>query len=403
MKILYVHQYFKTPREGGSVRSYHLAKGLVENGHEVTMITAHDGPATTKTVDSITVHYLHVPYANRYGFVRRIWAFMKFVLLARKLADKLCRAIRFDLAYVMTTPLTTGFIAFHLKEKYNIPYYFEVGDLWPEAPIKMGAVKNSFLKKQLYLFEKKCYFEAQKVVALSPAIRNYIEATSPETQVNVLPNFSDNEFFRPIPRLHHFTETSPLKIGYIGTFGAANQLEFLVDVARSCEQHKVPVEFNLMGEGACAKRIRRQARGLGNMRFHEFGNSKKVKSLLQAQDAVYVSFKNLEILNTGSPNKFFDGLAAGKLIVVNFGGWIRNVIEKNDCGFYHDPLAPEEFVRKIRVFLKEPRLLTKYQKNARTLAENYYDKNLQVKKLMKILNNEKKFGVSDSEVYILTA
>lgn len=403
MKILYIHQYFKTPKEGGSVRSYQLAKGLVDNGHEVTMITTHNDPAKTETIDGITVHYLNVPYSNHFGFAKRVWAFMKFVRLAKTVVDKLCKNIRFDLAYVMTTPLTTGLIALHIKEKHNVPYYFEVGDLWPEAPIKMGAIKNSFLKRQLYRFEKKCYFEAQKVVALSPAIRNYIESNSPETQVNVLPNFSDNEFFRPVPKLHHFTMANPLKIGYIGTFGAANQLEFLVEVAQTCDKQNIPVEFNLMGEGAAYKRIKRLSENLGNVNIHAFGNKKHVKQLLENQDAVYVSFKNLEILNTGSPNKFFDGLAAGKLIIINFGGWIRNVIEKNDCGFYHDPLSPDEFVRKIKVFMNNTNLLTEYQRNARTLAENFYDKNLQVKKLIKILNNEKKFGVSDSEVYILTA
>jgi len=35
MNILYIHQYFKTPDEGGSTRSYYLAKGLVDNGYEV--------------------------------------------------------------------------------------------------------------------------------------------------------------------------------------------------------------------------------------------------------------------------------------------------------------------------------------------------------------------------------
>lgn len=403
MKILYVHQYFNTPKDGGSIRSYHLAKGLVENGHEVSMISAHNGPSKTERIDGIIVHYLNVPYNNRFGFLKRIWAFMKFVRLAQRVVDRLCKDSRFDVAYVVTTPLTTGLIALHIKKKHNVPYYFEVGDLWPEAPIKIGAIKNSLLKKRLYDFEKKCYFEAQKVVALSPSIRNYIASTSPETQVNVLPNFSDNDFFQPVRKLHHFSRSNPLKIGYIGTFGVANHLDFLVDVAQLCEQQDIPVEFNLMGDGATFEKTEKAVKKLRNTKVYPFGDKESVKTLLEDQDAIYVSFKNLEILNTGSPNKFFDGLAAGKLIIINFGGWIRNIVEKHDCGFYHDPLAPEEFVRKIKVFLKDTTLISAYQNNARAVAENYYDKNLQVRKLIKILNNEKKLDISDSEVYILTA
>ena len=38
VKILYIHQYFRTPQQGGGIRSYHLAKGLVDAGYQVEMI-----------------------------------------------------------------------------------------------------------------------------------------------------------------------------------------------------------------------------------------------------------------------------------------------------------------------------------------------------------------------------
>ena len=72
-------------------------------------------------------------------------------------------------------------------------------------------------------------------------------------------------------------------------------------------------------------------------------------------------------------------------------------------GFYHNPYSTTAFVRKLKVFLASPELLAKYQRNGRKLAELYYDKDKQITKLLKILNNEYKFEVTDSEVYILTA
>lgn len=401
MRILYVHQYFKTPEEGGCLRSYHLAKGLVEAGHKVTMLTGHSKHAGQQEIAGIDVHYFKIPYSNHFGFVRRIFAFLTFV--RKSIREIKALNGQFDVAYVMTTPLTTGWIALHVKDRYNIPFYFEVGDLWPEAPIKMGAIRNGLIKRWLYTFEKKCYFEAQRVVALSPAIRNYIEANSPETKVHVLTNFSDVSFFETSRKIHHFSKSNPLKIGYVGTFGAANELEYLVQVAKACEEEELPVQFTLMGDGGQFKKIRKLSAHLQNTRVLSFGNAQKVKEVLEAQEAVYVSFKNLEILNTGSPNKFFDGIAAGKLIVLNFGGWVRSVVDKYKIGFYHDPTDPNVFVRKIKVFIKDPSLLSRYQVNARNLAERYYDKDLQVKKLLKMLGNEKHLSVSDSEVYILTA
>ncbi|WP_420317124.1 glycosyltransferase family 4 protein [Ekhidna sp.] len=400
MKILYVHQYFKTPEEGGSIRSYYLAKGLVEAGHEVTMITAHNAPYEVKKIDGIDVHYLPVPYDNSFGFAQRLWAFWSFVKLAKREARILQKH---DLAYVMTTPLTTGFIATFLKKELNLPYYFEVGDLWPEAPVRLGVIKNKWVKKWLYSLEKKFYFEADKVIALSPAIRNYIEKVSPNTKVYVIPNMADCTFFEAEYSVGDFSEHNKFQITYCGAIGKANQLEFLINAAEQSKAADLPVHFNIIGYGSELKRLKNVAKRLKNVSFYPHSSKKCVKNLLDKSDAVYVSFKDVKVLGTGSPNKFFDSLAAGKLTIINFDGWIRNLITKNKCGFHHDPHSKSGFVRKLKVFLESPELLAKYQRNGRKLAELYYDKDIQITKLLKILNNEYKFEVTDSEVYILTA
>lgn len=400
MKILYVHQYFKTPQEGGSIRSYYLAKGLVDAGHEVTMITAHRDEYEVKKIDGITVHYLPVHYDNIFGFIQRLLAFGKFVRLARKEALKLDKH---DLAYVMTTPLTTGFIATYLKKHLDLPYYFEVGDLWPEAPVKMGVINNRFLKSWLYKIEQRFYFEAERVIALSPAIRNYIEKVSPNTKVYVIPNMADCEFFEPEYSVGDFSDSNQFMITYCGAIGKANHLEFLIKVAKESEREQLPIHFNIIGYGSEMKRLRSATKRSKNVTFYPHSSKQCVKNILERSDAVYVSFKDVDVLGTGSPNKFFDSLASGKLTIINFNGWIKTLIRKNKCGFHHDPHRPEEFIRKIKVFLESPELLVKYQRNGRKLAELYYDKNIQVTKLLKILNNEYKFEINESEVYILTA
>ncbi|MEO9483066.1 MAG: glycosyltransferase family 4 protein [Ekhidna sp.] len=400
MKILYIHQYFKTPEEGGSIRSYYLAKGLVDAGHDVTMITAHDSAYEVKKIAGIEVHYLPVPYDNSFGFFQRLWSFWKFVKLAKREAKKLSKH---DLAYVMTTPLTTGFIATHLKNEMNLPYYFEVGDLWPEAPVQMGVIRNKWLKKWLYSLEKRFYFEAEKVIALSPAIRNYIEKVSPNTRVYVIPNMADCNFFEAEYSVGDFSENNQFQITYCGAIGQANQLEYFIQAAKESNEAQLPVQFNIIGYGSELKRLRSVAKRLKNVSFYPHSSKQCVKNLLDKSDAVYVSFKDVKVLGTGSPNKFFDSLAAGKLTIINFDGWIKTLIRKNKCGFHHNPYSNTEFVRKLKTFLKSPELLSKYQRNGRKLAELYYDKDIQVKKLLKILNNEYKFEVTDSEVYILTA
>ena len=60
MKIIYLHQYFKTPSEPGGTRSYWIAKELIKNGHSVTMITSKD--LKEKKKESINIDGIQVIY-----------------------------------------------------------------------------------------------------------------------------------------------------------------------------------------------------------------------------------------------------------------------------------------------------------------------------------------------------
>ncbi|MFY0600908.1 MAG: glycosyltransferase family 4 protein [Cyclobacteriaceae bacterium] len=380
MKILYIHQYFKTPEEGGCTRSYHLAKGLIAGGYEVEMITSHDSKQSVENIDGIKVRYLHIPYSNHFGFLKRMHAFYRFVKLAIRESEKVSNV---DLAYVMTTPLSTGLIAQHLKKKRGIPYYFEVGDLWPEAPVQMGVVKNHFLKSMLYRFERTCYREAKRVVALSPDIRDYIKQIVPESKIDLVTNISHCEYYEPKFNVKVFTNENTFRIGYFGTLGKANGLEVFLNLAKESEKTSLPIEFHIMGEGSELENLQKIANQSPNVLFHDFGSKEKVKEMLDQMDGIYVSFKNIPVLSTGSPNKFFDGLAAGKLIVINFKGWIKQVIESSNCGFYHSPESTREFVDGIKSYIDNPETLVDAQKNARKLGESSFDKKQLIAKLIK--------------------
>ena len=58
---------------------------------------------------------------------------------------------------------------------------------------------------------------------------------------------------------------------------------------------------------------------LKNFSILPFQNREGVKEVMNVTDATFICYKPVPILETGSPNKYFDGLAAGKLILINFG------------------------------------------------------------------------------------
>ena len=172
MKVLIIHQYFNTPHSGGPLRSYYLARGLKSFGHEIEIITSHNQKTRLqKEIGDFKVHYLPVFYDNKLGFIRRILAFLKFAWLAYR---KAITIDKIDLCYAISTPLTTGWVARKLKRRLGIPYVFEVGDLWPEAPVQMGVIKWPWLVSIIRRFEKSVYSNAEQLVALSPGIKEGI-------------------------------------------------------------------------------------------------------------------------------------------------------------------------------------------------------------------------------------
>ena len=370
-----LHQHFKTPKVGGAIRSYYLATALVQKGHQVTVISTHNGKSLlAEKIDGIEVIYLPIPYNNRYGFSARSLAFVRYVIRTIYVASK---HKDYNVCYAISVPLTVGICARWLKYWHRIPYVFEVGDLWPDAPIQMGFIRNKLFQRILYSLEKSIYYHANSIVALSEPIRLEIEGKIKGKRIDVIPNMADCDFYfqeEKSPALElKYQVTGKLVVSYMGTLGVANGLEYFLDCAEACIQKELAVHFMICGDGAMAESLNQKSKqkGLSNVTFVGFMNQAGIREVMNVTDAVFVCYKNLSILETGSPNKYFDGLASGKLILINFGGWIRSEIELAGCGLHVDP---SNFADKIYPFIGDRGLLKGFQSAARAWGEKKYSR-----------------------------
>jgi glycosyltransferase involved in cell wall biosynthesis len=333
---------------------------------------------------------LPIPYENKFGFNARSIAFLKYVFGAIRKVSEL-KGI--NICYTVSVPLTTGLAALWIKTRYKIPFIFEVGDLWPDAPIEMGIIKNPIFKGILFRLEKYIYQQSKSIVALSPAIKKNIENKIEGKRVHLITNMADTDFFKPKkknPVLEKkFNVENTFVVAYIGALGVANGLNYFLECARASQKANLPIQFILCGEGGMKDNLKRSADllKLHNLSFIKFQNRDGVQEVLNVTDAAFISYKPLPILETGSPNKYFDALSAGKLIVINFGGWIKEEIEKTKCGIYIDSKHPTDFIKKISPFLNDVQLLSEYQQNARLLAEHRYSLKALGEKFVEIIKN----------------
>ncbi|MCK9220805.1 MAG: glycosyltransferase family 4 protein [Bacteroidales bacterium] len=385
MNILYIHQYFTTPEEPGGTRSYWISQELVRRGHHVTMISATNKfhpKACRINIDGIDVIYVKNVYSNYMSALRRVISFVSFIRLSLKEAK---RQKDIDLVFATSTPLTIGYIALNLKNTRKWNYVFEVRDLWPEFPIQIGAIKNKLLIKFLRKIEKKIYDKSEYVIALSPGMmEGILKVGTPEDKCCVIPNMSKPDIFFPHKPLREIIEkfsldTNKFNVIYFGSMGHANGLEYIIEAAKYLKDNGADfVNFIFMGDGVTCPLLKHKVEYYQLTNVQYLGNHKMgiVSEVVNCCDASIITFMNLPILRTNSPNKLFDSLSAGKPIIVNSSGWTKDIVEKENCGFFVDPEKPEELAYMLIKIKDNKGLLDEWGKNSRRLSVEVFDKHI---------------------------
>jgi glycosyltransferase involved in cell wall biosynthesis len=352
-----------------------------------------DSKTETKVIDGIKVIYINIPYENSMSVLRRLFSFVRFMMKSLKIA---WNQPNIDLTIATSTPLTVGFPALVLKKLKKIPFVFEVRDLWPEVPIQMGALKNKFVIKVALWFEKHIYDRALHIIALSPGMEEGVLARNiVKEKVSMIPNMSKIDAFYPRPKNMGLMkelglDKNSFKVVYFGAMGLANAMDYVMEAIEKTGKDK-GVEFLFLGQGAMEKVLKERCGELKLTNVKFFGNvaMAKLSEIVNFCDASLVTFSDLPILATNSPNKLFDSLSAGKAIVVNSPGWTKDLVEKQHCGLFVDPKDANDLVQKILDLKERPEIVIEMGKNARQLAETKYDISILCKEFADIIDAQK--------------
>ena len=255
MNLLYIHQYFQTPRDPGGTRSYWISKELIEQGHRVTMLTTStniDSKLERINIDGIDVVYLKVPYSQNMSIFRRLLSFVGFMFFSTKVA---LQEKDVDLVIATSTPLTIGFPALVIKKFRKIPFLFEVRDLWPEVPIQMGGLNNKLVVKLAVWFEKAIYKNAKHIVALSPGMKEGVIKTGiTEEKVTMIPNMSKVDIFGlRDKRVELYSklglQPDSFKVVYFGAMGIANGMDYIIEGISLLTDNN-DIEYLFIGDGS---------------------------------------------------------------------------------------------------------------------------------------------------------
>ncbi len=390
MRIIYFHQHFSTPDGATGTRSFEMARRLVGRGHQVLMVCgSYSSAATGLTgpfgrgrrrglVHGIEVIEFSLPYANRDGLLKRTWAFLLFSLRSVGVALR----EQADLIFATSTPLTAGIPGIAARVLRGIPFVFEIRDLWPELPKAMGVIRNPAVLALMSGLEWSCYHAASRLIALSSGMAEGIERRGiARERIAVISNGCDIDLFaKAQPWRPQSIGAGEFLAIFAGTIGIANGLDAVVEAAAELKRrNRTDIAIAVFGDGKLKRQLMSQAseRGLCNLTFHDPVEKTRIAGLLKGADLGLQILADVPAFYRGtSPNKFFDYIAAGLPVLVNYPGWIAELINKGQIGFAVPPRDPVSFADALEQAANDREALRRMGERAQDVAQKQFSRDL---------------------------
>ncbi|WBA41594.1 glycosyltransferase family 4 protein [Hymenobacter canadensis] len=387
MHIAVFSQYHTNPDCPATSRHYALLAYLARQ-HRITLISTCTWEPQRLTQQypwvpaGVELRVADVPYTNRMGVARRGLAFAQYAAYAVREGLRIDRP---DVIWGISTPLTAAWAAAQVARRRKVPWVFEVQDLWPSFPIAMGAVPNRWAQRRLFALEKSLYGSARHIMALSPDMTRYVQATAQTasmapSRVSTVLNGTDLELAalatdEAVATLRREQGLDGRRVVlYAGTLGRANDIPTLLAAAELLAAQRPEMVWLFMGLGFDEPRVREAAARCPAIRVVPPQPRHAVFSWFRLAEVSVVSFLGLPVLDANSPAKFYDSLAVGTPVVVTNNGWTRELVETHGCGWFSPPSDAPALAQLLHTLLEQPEQLRDAGAAGRQVAATAFDR-----------------------------
>jgi len=390
MKILYFYQYYSTPKGSWGTRVHEFSQEWVKQGHEVQVITSiySKSDLTAKNFiehqnfGGVKVTVINVQIDNKQHFLKRIFTFLTYAICSIWFA----LTLKTDVVITSSGPITVGIPGLVAKYVRRKKLIFEVRDLWPEGAIELGLIRYPFFQKIAFLLESRCYKASSLVVALSVGMKKNINKRFP--MVNVIdvtnaaniPLFSNKQTFEGQGKL----EKKKYAI-YTGNIGIVNNSVWLLEAAKALQSlGRKDIKLLIIGEGQQRELIEQEIQLHKLETIMVWGLMPKELLVGYIQNAMIslVPLKGSPVLDTSSPNKFFESLAAGTPVIQNTQGWMKDFLAMHEIGYTLDPNDPVQLAEKLIELDLQRDKLERMGARASQIAAEQFDKNFLANKML---------------------
>jgi glycosyltransferase involved in cell wall biosynthesis len=396
MNIWIINQYAGSRIHGMNFRSWYFANEMIKQGHSPHVISASyshlyhklpevKGKFTHENVEGVPYTWVKVRSYSGSQSVGRVLTMIQFMLRLFLFPKKDLQ--RPDVIMVSSLSPFPIINAWLWSKRYRATLVFEVRDIWPLSLIEIGGMSRFHPLAMFFgFFERFAYRKAEKVISLLPKADTHMvtRGMKPEKFVYVPNGFDPKEMSKQQPLTDEFISQIPTGkfiVGYAGSIGAANAVEYLIDAAKLLENDP-HISFVIVGKGQHKPDLMKKAGK--NVVFLDPVGKDQVQSVLKYYDVCYIGWHNHSIYRFGiSPNKIFDYMFAGKPIIhsVNAG---NDLVKDANAGFSIPAEDPETIARTIREMSEMPKeQLIRMGNNGRSFVEQHHTYGKLTEKLLK--------------------
>jgi colanic acid biosynthesis glycosyl transferase WcaI len=404
LDILIVSQYF-WPED---IRLNELAIGLVERGHNVTVLTGLPNYPTgkifpthgwrgpwTETCEGVRVIRSPLIPRGRKSKIGLVLNYFSFALTASVLA--LFRAAKsYDVVFVYEiSPVTVGFPGMVAAWKARAPMFLWVLDLWPESLSASGMMNSPLANKVASWLARKVYAGSDVILATSQGFETPIQRVAGEQrEVRWFPQWEDlRKDTASIDEAGLPVLPKGFKVVFTGNVGASQDFETVVGAANLLKDRK-DIQFVVVGDGHKLDWVREQVARHGlSETFRCLGRfpSSTMPAFYRQADALLISLRDEPAFAVTVPAKLQSYLAAGKPVVSCVSGEVKKIVSDSGAGIGVDAGSPEALAAAIaELAAKTPAERAEMGRRGRIYMEANYNMDTLFDQLISWFREEKR-------------
>jgi glycosyltransferase involved in cell wall biosynthesis len=391
MKVLIIANIFPPDIGGASMRAYNVAKSLISNDIDVTVITSFPHYPTGKIPDiykwkSFAIenqNNMHVirtfllPLSSS-GLVNRLILFLNFIISSILVTTKIGE---FDVIWTANPNVLSFIPAKFYSLLRNKPIVLNIDDLWPEDLENFGMVsENSLIMKVGTFFASIAYNNSAQLTPISPG---YLHILKTKYKINlekatvIFPGVDLTDFSEPDPSIITKQERK-YQILYVGAFSIAYDFNQILLAAKILQNEDV--EFILHGAGECLTSIKNNILKykINNVKISDqFLSRAEISQLLREADALILPSRKFRHYYYGLPSKIFEYQAVGKPIICCSNGFPGQFIEDTKSGVVVESGEYKDLAKSILQLKSNLALSQTLGMNGR----KYVEKNASIQKI----------------------